>query len=170
MENIVLRINKKEILKRVGDICQQIIVIALMFLFVTHFQIQNEVWVVLICMGVGAIPSIVLLIEYLRNVLKIEKVEFTPEYFNIVYKTTNKINIQYSDIKLVILYKSASKDKRKGNFTIFINEDYYFFGVITKTHQKFVFPSLFGPALGDALDMMKNVPMIREKTGFALSF
>jgi len=166
MENITLTLNKKEVIKRIGDIIQVIVVIGLMFFLIGLFP--KGILVFLIIIAIYVLPSVFLLIEYLNYTLKIKEIIVSPAYINIQYKNAEQKQIFYSDIEVVILYKATSKDK--GGYTIAVNAQYYFALIITKEKLKIPLTSLFGPALDDALEMMKDVPFMREKTGFAYVF
>jgi len=117
-------------------------------------------------LAIGIVPNIILLVQYLIANLKISSVEFDDSGLTLQFKKDGQSHrYNYSDIRLIELYKAAGMDK--GNYSFNPTEKYYFARIITRDKSKIVLTSLLGPDLSDALALIANVPIDRTKTAFA---
>lgn len=100
--------------------------------------------------------------------LKIDRAEFSDETLKIYYRNGSIDDYNYSDIRIIQLYKAAGMDK--GNYSYKSNERFYFARLIAKDGKRIILTSLLGPDLSDGLALIKGVPVDRTRTGYAFIF
>ena len=165
-----LKLSRKKITKRITSIFTSLIIFAILWtiLFIVYSGFDKLWPVVIFAFIMGVLPDILLLIEYFSYTKKINSVVFSSEEFTVFYKDDQGVHYRYGDIKTINLYKAAGMDK--GNYSYKSNEKYYFANIIAKDGKSIILTSLLDPDLNEGLDMMKDVPVYRTKTGYAFVF
>jgi len=164
---VVLKTSIKKVFRRMLSII--IFTTVILMLFYDFFPPWNtKLESIIVGLTLGALPDIILLIEYLIYTIKIDRVEFTETRIVVFYKNGLIYNYEFEELEVIELYKSAGMDK--GNFAIYSNERFYFANIKAKDGKNIILTSLLGPDLSDALDTIKNVPVERTRTGYAFIF
>ena len=113
-----------------------------------------------------AIPSIYLHTEYLikngGQAIRIEGDRF------VVIQRSKSVDYKFTDMKKVILYKSASLDK--GGIPLSPVESYHYARIVTKSNEELIITCLLVPKVDEAINLLKGVKFERKKRPFCTIF
>jgi hypothetical protein len=117
--------------------------------------------------AVLTVPLIYLHLEYyIAN--RGQEVIIKNEELTVISRKGNANTFKLTELKKVILYKSASMDK--GGIPITPFEIYNYARIITETNEQIIITCLMYPRLEEVINELKGVRRIREKRGFCTLF
>jgi hypothetical protein len=141
----------------------------LLMVIVLYFLEFNKSALIIfgIWFAVLTVPLIYLHFEYyIAN--RGQEVIIKNEELTVISRKGNANTFKLTELKKVILYKSASMDK--GGIPITPFEIYNYARIITETNEQIIITCLMYPRLEEVINELKGVRRIREKRGFCTLF